>query len=323
MNFASSTRKAMSPADPAAHIDLPDRTVVEESYQRIVTATPEPTIGATETRRRVPRRGVAVGLAAAIVAGVVTATIVIPSSSGTAYAATPPPLHYQLAGQGTANAAAELSRLARIAAAQPAQQGNVSHIRWREWALSTRVEGKDDSATSTLVTEDFNWFKRPSGVTVTRQLLDGKSKPELGPDPAIALEDERVPATPEAMKAWLSTDQPNIDDAASMNDAVVDLLISHVLTPPQQSALLQTIATTPGLRYRGHVRDRVGRNGEAFTAESSANGLPTQFTFIVDEKTGKILGQESMLTKTAGKLNVRIPSVIAYEIYLAADRQSK
>lgn len=321
MNFASSTRKAMRPADPAAHVDVPDRTVIEAAYQRIVATDPEPMVK-VPPRRWVPHRGVAVGLAAAIVAGVVTAAMVFPSSTGTAYAATPPALRYQLSGRGTANAVAELNRLARIAAAQPAQRGNVSHIHWRDWALSTRVD-KNDAAASAVVAEDFDWFKRPSGVTVTRQMLDGKSKPETGLDPATALEDRRVPETPEAMKTWLGADQPNINDPAGMNAAVVDLLISHVLTPPQRAALLRLIATTPGLRYRGHVRDRVGRDGEAFAAESSGNGLPTQFTFIVSDKTGEVIGQESMLTETAGKLNIRIPAVIAYEVYLKSELRTE
>ena len=83
------------------------------------------------------------------------------------------------------------------------------------------------------------------------------------------------------------------------------------------------IATTPGLIYRGTVRDRTGREGEAFTAESSATGLPTQFTVIVDARTGRILGQESMLTRTPGKLNVPIPSVIEYEVYLTSELRTE
>ncbi|SFE33751.1 hypothetical protein SAMN05216251_102535 [Actinacidiphila alni] len=325
MNLASSTRKTMRPADPAAHLDLPDRAVIDAAYRRIVATAPEPAPAIALPRTY--RRRLALGLAAAGVAGVVTAVVVIPSSGGTAYAATPPPLRYQLPSPGTADAAAELNRLARIAAARPAPRGDVAHIHLRQWALSTSVDGAGgtDTVTSKVITEDIDWFKRPSGVTVTRRLLDGKSRPESGSDPATAFEDRQVPSTPEALRTWLGADQPGvgIGDAAGMNDAVVDLMISHVLTPRQQSALLRTIATTPGLRYRGTVRDRAGRDGEAFTAESAANGLPTRFTFIVDPATGSLLGQESMLTKTAGSLNVRIPSVIAYQVYLTSERRSE
>lgn len=58
--------------------------------------------------------------------------------------------------------------------------------------------------------------------------------------------------------------------------------------------------------------------GQAFSAESSRSGLPTRYTFIVNPSSGTIQGQEEMLTKTAGKLNVPVPSVIGYTVYLKA-----
>jgi len=41
---------------------------------------------------------------------------------------------------------------------------------------------------------------------------------------------------------------------------------------------------------------------------------------IVDERTGALLAHEEMLTQSAGKLGVPIPSVISYQAYLVGDR---
>jgi hypothetical protein len=49
--------------------------------------------------------------------------------------------------------------------------------------------------------------------------------------------------------------------------------------------------------------------------------LPTRYTVIFSADTGGLIADEQVLTTTAGKLNVAIPAVIGYTLYLEADWQ--
>ena len=56
---------------------------------------------------------------------------------------------------------------------------------------------------------------------------------------------------------------------------------------------------------------------------SAMSGLPTRYVLIFDQVTGQLLDDEEILTRTAGKLNVAIPAVISYTVYLRAGRTSQ
>lgn len=71
------------------------------------------------------------------------------------------------------------------------------------------------------------------------------------------------------------------------------------------------------LPYGEQLRWRTQRC-PAFSAESARGGLPTRYTFIVNPSSGMIMGEEEVLTKTAGRLNVPVPSVVGYTVYLEA-----
>ena len=47
-------------------------------------------------------------------------------------------------------------------------------------------------------------------------------------------------------------------------------------------------------------------------------GLPERRTLIVDPDDGRILGSETLLTETAGRLNDSLPSVIHYTTFRSA-----
>ncbi|TYC68124.1 hypothetical protein EH183_40315 [Streptomyces sp. CB01881] len=64
------------------------------------------------------------------------------------------------------------------------------------------------------------------------------------------------------------------------------------------------------------MTDRAGRPGIAHSASSAESGQPTRYTFIIEANTGSLLPQEEPLTETAGRLNVPVPSVISYTVYL-------
>ncbi|GLW53662.1 hypothetical protein Kpho01_16730 [Kitasatospora phosalacinea] len=112
-----------------------------------------------------------------------------------------------------------------------------------------------------------------------------------------------------------------MDSASGLSQALRGLLRAQVLAPGQRAAVLRLVAALPGLSYDGSVTDRAGRPGGAFSAESNGSGLPARCTFVMDRDSGRILGDEEMLTTRAGALNVPVPSVISYAAYLSARRQ--
>jgi hypothetical protein len=69
----------------------------------------------------------------------------------------------------------------------------------------------------------------------------------------------------------------------------------------------------------GTVIDRAGRAGIAVALDSAYSGLATHYVLIIDPRTGQLLADEATLTTSAGKLNVRIPAVVDYEVFLSAD----
>lgn len=88
--------------------------------------------------------------------------------------------------------------------------------------------------------------------------------------------------------------------------------------PEVRAALLTVLAGQRDIRAEGSVTDRDGRPGVAFSLLDNS-GLPDKTTYIFDRRTGVLLDIETMLTETAGKLNVPIPSVISYEVYESRD----
>lgn len=77
------------------------------------------------------------------------------------------------------------------------------------------------------------------------------------------------------------------------------------------------LAAEPRLRSYGDVTDRAGRDGVVIGFDSDDSGLPARYQLIVDPETGTPLASEEILTTDPGKLNVRVPAVIGYAVYLA------
>ncbi|GAA2638610.1 hypothetical protein [Paractinoplanes durhamensis] len=124
---------------------------------------------------------------------------------------------------------------------------------------------------------------------------------------------------PAGVKSWLAIGHPAANGPAETLVAVADLARERVLSPELRAAVLRTVAELPGLTYDGTVTDRAGRAGEAFSLISDYSGLPTKYTLIVNPADGTLLGYETMLTTTAGKLDVQVPAVIGYETYVTAE----
>ncbi|WP_405008535.1 hypothetical protein OHV13_34410 [Kitasatospora purpeofusca] len=301
----------MASSDPAAG-ELSPPGEAEAALERILRSTaPAP----AEVRRRPNRRRVVVGLAsAAAVSAVAAALLVLPGGSGSAVAATPALLAYHLTPeQASTDATTQILQIARAARSAGETPTAPFGLHWQEWSLNTRDDHGNIS--SRVIPYDYEILDSPTGPVRERRSLGGSDKTRTDPF-RPTLQDISTPQDGQTLKDWLRRRTPGIDGPLGTSQAVHDLLVERALTAGQRAAVLELIASLPGIETTGTVTDRAGRPGTAYSATSKESGLPTRYTFIIDPATGSVLAQEATLTETAGMLNVPIPSVTSYNVYL-------
>jgi hypothetical protein len=257
--------------------------------------------------------------------------------SGPAYAATPPLLLPLAAPEGPA--APVLERAAAAAATlPPLGDGSHAYVRMASWYLHTSVGG--GRVTSEIVPSISETWTGPDGA-VTVAASRGAAQPAGAPGPAgnaealAALPDHAdaeiaryapgehgtgagdLPADPARLRAALLGNE-QIPDGPELIRAVSDVLRTTPVAPEGLSALWGALALQPDLVTYGATTDRAGRPAVAIGIESDAGGLPSRELLLLDPDTGRALGSEEVLTSDPGQLNVRVPAVISYEVYLAA-----
>jgi hypothetical protein len=278
----------------------------------------------------VPAAGVAAAAALAISLG-------LPGRTPTAMAATPPMLRYsqsattsQAQAQAIAQECLERQRSKRVVP-------QAFTVRWSEWSLATRVGGRQ--VTSAVVPVQVSLVRQADG---SAELVRRTSAPQF-PDRAsrerwlrdgepaarpvtvdhqrwapggLALEASDLPDDPARLLPALARAHPieQLGDAEVLV-AIADLYRSARLSPAQQAALFAVAASRPGIEPYGRVTDRAGRAGYALSVESDHTGLPTRYTAIFDPVTGRLLDLEQTLTRSAGSLNVPVPSTIGYTLF--------
>ncbi|MEV1009078.1 hypothetical protein [Streptomyces sp. NPDC049881] len=306
MGVSRDVRELLADADPAGDLVV-DEERARADLEAILLRPRE------RARGRWRARVLAAGLAGAAVA---VALVLLPESGGggSAYAYTPPPLDY-VAIPTDRTPRELLEEIADRTAALPEPAGRADEISYRSWSLSTSIT--EEATESEIITSEAHVVLHPDGSrTATYTRPGGPETFEDAPDAW-----SRPAPAGEAFASWLEAayGQP-IQDPHFLESAIHDLLTSQVLSSGARAALLRMIAALPGLEYDGRVTDRIGRDGEAFSAMTSRGGLPTRHTFIIDPATGDLLGKEETLTENAGALNVPVPSVISYTAFLASHR---
>lgn len=307
-----------APGAPSAATDL---AVVRSRRRRLVSAG---------RRWWLPAAGVAAAVLLAVTVG-------LPGRPAPAMAATPAVLHYaQVASTSKSEAEALASRsLARQRLQRTAPEAFT--VRWHEWSLSTRVDGRQ--VTSAVVPVQVALTRRADGSaelvrrTAAPQFPDRQSRERWEQDgrPAerpVEVEHQQWAAGGYAQEAAALPDDPArllpvlaaTHPIAKLGDAevlvaIADAYRSAQLSPAQQAALFAVAASRPGLEPFGRVTDRAGRLGYALSVESDHTGLPTRYTAIFDPVTGRLLDLEQTLTRTAGSLNVPVPSTIGYTVF--------
>lgn len=281
-----------------------------------------------------------------LTAGIAVAALVLVAAVGTqvvglpqpAYAATPAILTYS---DGGGNAVALLTEIATRAAAAPGPAGTGAdeHLITQSWSLFTQIDG-EQVRTAVVPVRTESWRSPddsgrrdrrydepefPAGSSRLSWRLQGSPGGEASPQTVVFAAGQfptlwkGASPTTSGMTDYLAIGHPAKNGPVEILIAVTDLARERVLTPELRAAALRALAETPGLTYDGTVTDRLGRSGEAFSMISDHTGLPTKHTLILNPATGVLLGYEQTLTKSAGKLEVRIPAVISYDTYVTAE----
>ncbi|WP_146107902.1 hypothetical protein [Actinokineospora auranticolor] len=185
------------------------------------------------------------------------------------------------------------------------------HRTWREADGSGRTEVEWAEPEFENGTDPGGWASPRAGTGSENWQPGGR---------ATSFGDRRPPSTVAELDRYPRRPNPP-DDIGPIKTlvAVTDLLRERVLTPPERAATLELLGRLPDVRYQGATTDRIGRAAEAFSMDSACAGLPTRYTLLVSPDSGEFLGNEQLLTTSAGSLNVTVPAVIEYETYVHAD----
>lgn len=318
----------LDPLSARAERDLAD--IISQSPARheeiwLRTKRSGPQTARTPLRSRRIILGAAVAAAVSIVA--VTETSFLPGLRGNGQTTsttrrTPEPLRYQLAASSSLTVSERLKQISERVAGltDDIGSGKYAHVSMQSWSLVTSVRG--ESATSEIVPSERTWFvaKDGSGRTLTTA-PDGKSVESDAPSLIWPL--GSLSSDDSTLAQQLGKQHPASNGPAERLVAIHDAYRQMPLPPPVRAAILRYLAATPSLSYSGEAIDRAGRKAQAFSVESDYSGLPARYTLLFDERTGALLDYEEMLTERAGKLNVRVPSVISYMLIMSAGYTNK
>lgn len=289
--------------------DAAGSPVARAALQRILL---DPTVASVQRpcRRSWPY-GV-MGVAAA--ASVMVAVQLFGGTGAPVFAATPPPLSASHAPTPT-GAAATLRSLARTVSALPDDlgSGSVAQVSMQSWSLFTRIDGAQ--VQSVVVPQEETIRTQPDGTaSVLREYAyEGEShKEDFTTHDQLDYPFRGLSSEDNELARQLAVGHPASNGTAGRFDSIVQAYRQAPVEPATRAAILRFVASSAGVETIGSVKDRLGREGVGFTVDSSYSGLPTRYTLIFDNQDGRLLGYEEMLTSDAGKLNVRIPAVIAY-----------
>ncbi|MFF2375078.1 CU044_5270 family protein [Streptomyces xiamenensis] len=324
MHDADEALRALNPR-PAGKSTTSD-VEEQELLQRILVTAQEP--------RRRPRRRPLVAAMALSIATAVTVAVGIglfdSPAQQPAYAATPPPLAITESDGRSAEQVLE-DIASRVEAIPEEDSAGERHYFAQEmWSLTTRFDGQQ--VTSAVVPEHREAWKETDG-SFTWSTTAGQ--PEFQNDRQREVWEEQwaqvgepaersgtgaspygdPPFHPLEMEDWLFDGAP-ADPAGMISESLVARTMTTYFSPEQRAAVLRVLASIDDLEYEGMTTDRAGRTGLAVSIESSASGLPSRHTLVIDQETGKILGYEQELTTDAGELNVEVPAVINYVTFL-------
>lgn len=321
--------RALRRMDPAeTPLDAPLPLDAERRLRQILDRPPV-------RRRRPALAWTSAAAAVVVILTIVTGVLWMPGTSASAL--TPKPLVYTAVPSGTGAAEVIAQAQERLAAGD----GEVAAER-RSLSLGWYFSASPDGAEATVFRRewvDLRWNEDFSGSVVTTAAeatnADGDTVPNVDPAPGTVVGEMRYvrnqfrplsPAPPdasaEAMRALLTT-ATGATEALNAGDALVGVRSVQgewTLSNAQQSALLDVVAASPGLRALGTTEDRLGRAvvGLAGIPSVTAN---TEVTLLLSTETGRIVGFESALIDANTDLDLPAGSLTEYALWDAQDRE--
>lgn len=258
-----------------------------------------------------PGRSMSLGAAAAVVAATVAGLAVTGSSGQTAVAA-PAPLKVE-SSRATVPLATVAKRAAALADSHGAAQRGTHR---REWALGMWDDGKHKPEQMPVTESRDRWNADGSGEA--QDIEDGRvvNRTHLPAGSWEKLADFRStpPTTVGGLADYLAKENPDTRGSAYWTmDSVEALLRDWTPGPAQTAAIDGLLAERSGLRAIGPVKDRAGRQGQAYAADFKGT---VRWTIILDEHTGRILGTELSSIKTDPKTQLKPGDVEQYNTYL-------
>ncbi|GAB3160988.1 CU044_5270 family protein [Microbispora hainanensis] len=344
-------RRLMAPVDPVSPQTFAGAArdpQARATLQRILSSSPAEASaqGPQLSRRRV----LVVAGGAVAAASIVGIARMVPADQPAAHVPTVAMLSYhQVKGESPMSgslppARSVLLKLAEAAERQPdtARPANAryTYLQLNEWHLNVAVSG-GQASTAVVPTVSELWVPISATDMVRRVERPGtpivigygsertagavasgapKSDEQLPPDAVLTSRSpEELPLDTAALRrALLPTgrvpdDVPEVDQLVQ---AVINLSSERNVPPRLSAALWRVLADQPRLGALGDTTDRAGRAGEAIALDMTTRGLPKRLVLIIDPETGRLNSSEEILTKDAGKLNVTIPAVIGYKLFL-------
>lgn len=315
------TRSMLSEHDPCRSLEEEPSASGERVLRELLASPPDLTKPLARRASRRPLVLVAASAALAVVGLIVANVVSSTSPNHAAFAATPSPL--QLPSREEAPARHELLKLAQVAEAQPATVTERYHyVKRRAWYLNTSVG--DGSVESQLEPKVIEQWVSDDGSLRTKMTKQGAETDvvQSGPRADGFLPPSQYSSDPAVLERQLvrdpgaPSDKPGSSTASELVDRVVEVLRDFGQLPPGVQGALWRVLADQGLIFRGRITDRGGHTGVALTFDTNSSGLPVRKLLVVDPRTGQLLSYEEVLTKSAGDLDVSIPSVLEYEIFL-------
>ena len=307
-------------ADPAVTKLDAEASLREMSIRDAAMAEP---VGGS-TQRRVSRRWIAVPVVGALALAITVLVQVFTPVANPAFAATPPLLE----GRGERLSIGEVSSMA--ATLLTGDEASRRRSTFEAWYVNTEVDG-DGNASSQVSPQEVTrrWSIDLTGsieVTAgTPYKVDGR--PDAGPSlpkPGTVLDSrtfaagemevlfiDEPPTTVEALRTYLASTGRDITDPSELIESITELRNEWTFGTATESAVLALLADSKGIEPIGLVTDRLGRDGWAFSADSTSS-KSWRSIIVVSNESGEITSTERIYLGGIPDFNLSTPAVINY-----------